>query len=267
MVLGNRKTLSFDSKKIKALQNKIQGILQVINAPAKIVAPKRNAKPRARKQPSSEESSSESDSSSSSDSSSDSRSEDGLIPEGERTPTLPPRNVPVLTAAENDAKDLLAAKKLLLEAQQRVAALASVSLNYDTPTDQPSGPALKAPAPPAVVLSPTINAAPRDYSIPKKSVMLEKADSQHSRKSKPSKGAKKAAKRAHKLSKKGRKHAKKHAKKTKRPKKARKASSSETESSSSESCSGSSSESPHPKDDQAHQVSCSVCCKNTAQVL
>ena len=68
IVLGNRKTLSFDTKKVKALQNKIQGMLQVINSPAKS-APKKTAKPKSKKQSTSEESSSESDSSSSPESS------------------------------------------------------------------------------------------------------------------------------------------------------------------------------------------------------
>ena len=60
MVLGNRKVLSFNSKKIKTLQNKILGILQVVNAPAKVAARRKTVKPRPKKQPSTEESSSES---------------------------------------------------------------------------------------------------------------------------------------------------------------------------------------------------------------
>ena len=89
----------------------------MINTPTKTAAPKRNAKPTAKKLSSSEESSSESDYSSSSDSSSDSSSEDGMIPEGQGIPILPSRNVPIFTAAENHARDLLASNNLLLEAQ------------------------------------------------------------------------------------------------------------------------------------------------------
>ena len=88
MVLGHRKALSFDTKKIKALQNKIQGILQVINSPAKVAAQQKF---------SSAESSSELESSSSSESSSDTSSKDGLIPEGQNTPSIPPSSAHAAT--------------------------------------------------------------------------------------------------------------------------------------------------------------------------
>ena len=91
----------------------------------------------------------------------------------------------MFSAVEHCAKDLLAANNLLLEAQRRVDALKSVSINYESAVDQPSGPALKTPD--------TGNAVSKTYAIPKKSDMLEKAESQHSRKTKPSKSAKKAA--------------------------------------------------------------------------
>ena len=84
MVLGNRKILSFDTKKIKSLQNKNAGLLQSINSPPK-PASKRSAKPKPKKQSTSEESSSESESSTSSESSSDSSPD-----EGQRTPVIPP---------------------------------------------------------------------------------------------------------------------------------------------------------------------------------
>ena len=89
MVLGNRKTLSFDTKKIKSLQNKIAGLLQAINSPAKPTQ-KRNAKPKPKKQSTSESSSSETESSTSSESSSDSSSED----EGQKTPVIPSGSSP-----------------------------------------------------------------------------------------------------------------------------------------------------------------------------
>ena len=39
MILGNRQTLSFDTKKIKALQNKVEGIFNAINKTPKVSAP------------------------------------------------------------------------------------------------------------------------------------------------------------------------------------------------------------------------------------
>ena len=249
MVLGNRKTLSFDTKKIRSLQNKINGLLQVINTPAK-TAQKKSAKPKPKKQSTSEDSSSETESSTSSESSSDPSSED----EGQRTPVIlsegtlnaPPKVAVISSAADNHAKDLLAAKNLLLEAQKRVEALMSVSVNYETAIDQPSGPALKTPAP--------VPAAPKTFTIPKKSAMLEKAESQHSRKSKLSKGARKAKKAAKKARKAKRKLSKREAKRVKKAKKTKRPASSESLSSSSVSSSDSSSDAPPPKDDQDPQV-------------
>jgi CO/xanthine dehydrogenase Mo-binding subunit len=151
----------------------------------------------------------------------------------------------------------LAAQNLLLEAQRRVDALRSLSVHS---VDQPSGPALKSSTTAAVAQDP--------YSIPKKSVMLKKADSQHSRKTKPSKGARKAKKAAKKARKAKKKAAKKEAKRAKKSRKARRPASSESMSSSSESSPESSSDAPPPpKDDQDHQVLCSVCCKNTAHLF
>ena len=270
MVLGNRKILSFDTKKIKSLQNKNAGLLQGINSPAK-PAPKRSAKPKPKKQSTSEESSSESESSTSSESSSDSSPDDGqrtpVIPPpppppilpgsaAGSSPIIPPRGANSQTGAELHARDLLAAENLLLEAQRRVEALRSVSVHA---VDQPSGPALKS--------STTANVAQDPYSIPKKSVMLKRADSQHSRKSKPSKGARKAKKAAKKARKAKKKAAKKEAKRARKSKKSRRPASSESMSSSSESSTESSSDAPPPKDDQDHQVLCSVCCKNTAHLF
>jgi hypothetical protein len=249
MVLGNRKTLSLDTKKIRSLQNKINGLLQVINTPAK-TAQKKSAKPRPKKQSTSEDSSSESESSTSSESSSDPSSED----EGQRTPVIlsegpvnaPPRVAVISPAAENHARDLLAARNLLLEAQKRVEALSSMSINYESAADQPSGPALKTPAP--------VPAVPKTFTIPKKSAMLEKAESQHSRKSKLSKGARKAKKAAKKARKAKRKLSKREAKRVKKAKKTKRPASSESLSSSSVSSSDSSSDAPPPKDDQDPQV-------------
>ena len=84
MVIGNRKTLFFDLKKIKALQFKIQDLLHGAPTAPKISPPKpKKAKPKPKAKSPSEDSSSESEFSSSSSSSSSSDSEEeGLIPEG-----------------------------------------------------------------------------------------------------------------------------------------------------------------------------------------
>jgi len=123
MVLGNRKVLSFDSKKIKALQYKIQGLLDVAPVRAQPVHVEKLAKKPAKKPAkkaqvqSSSESSFESESETSSSSSSS--SEEGLIPEGTVTPILhlkpaaPMMSDPPLTAAQIHAKDTLAAQKML----------------------------------------------------------------------------------------------------------------------------------------------------------
>ena len=76
MVLGNRKIISFDSKKVKALQRQFAGINPT--------PPKTNKRKPKAKAPSS---SSESSYSSSSGSDEDSN-EEGLVPEGARTPVL-----------------------------------------------------------------------------------------------------------------------------------------------------------------------------------
>ena len=69
-----------------------------------------------------------------------------------------------------------AARALLLEAQQKVAAL-------EARAPQVSGSPLKTPY-----------HAKEDFIIPRKSVMLKEADNQHSRKADSSRKAKKAAK-------------------------------------------------------------------------
>ena len=97
MAVGNRCTLSFDHKKIKALQVKNHNILYGTSVAPKAPAPKKSAKPRAVKpkpkpKSPSERSGSESDSESSS-SSADS-DEDGIISEGNLTPVLVPTSVP-----------------------------------------------------------------------------------------------------------------------------------------------------------------------------
>jgi len=272
MIIGNRKTLSFDLKKIKALQFKIQDLLHgaptapKISPPARNVKPK-NTKPKPKAKSSSEDSSSESESSSSSSSSSSSDSEQGgLIPEGSLTPVFFPKSAPAknlgglpgdhhLSPADTLLQETIAAKALLMKAQETVAALEARGLALQTPpANQLSGPALKTPHP-----------ALEDYSIPKKSAMLKEAEEQHSRNAKGSKKAEKAAKKP-KKSKRGKKHSKKHkhAKKARVSNKKAKPSSSESKTMTTESGSGSASDSPPPKDDHTSQVLCSVCCKNTA---
>jgi len=79
MVLGNRKIISFDAKKVKALQRQMAGINPT--------PPKSNKRKPKAKAPSS---SSESSYSSSSGSSDEDSNEDGIAPEGARTPVLHP---------------------------------------------------------------------------------------------------------------------------------------------------------------------------------
>ena len=124
MILGNRQALSFDFKKIKALQLKVEAVLQTTNAPAKAPnapakkpAAKKSSKPKQRKQSSS--SSSESESSDSESFSQGSNDEDGLIPEGKSTPVLHASS-PV---ARSHSEELDAARQALILAQQRLADL------------------------------------------------------------------------------------------------------------------------------------------------
>ena len=79
MVLGNRKIISFDAKKVKALQRQMAGINPT--------PPKSNKRKPKAKAPSS---SSQSSYSSSSGSSDEDSNEDGTAPEGARTPVLHP---------------------------------------------------------------------------------------------------------------------------------------------------------------------------------
>ena len=218
MVLGNRKVISFDTKKIKAISHKNQAARAKQADSAQAATSKKPTKPRP--PTSSSESSSESDSDSSSSSSSSS-SEDGLIPEGKLTPVLSAKPVapaapvvqPVVqTPAQTHASDYFAAKKALLEAQQRVAALAAIGLSLQTqPAAQVSGAAFKAPSVPDVVLPPPVDSMEKSYQIPKKSAHLKKSGKRSSKHSKKSKSSRKHAKK----SKKHRSHSKKpkHAKK------------------------------------------------------
>ena len=269
MIVGNRKVLSFDTKKLRAFQQKNQPILDV--APNKPKAPraKKAAKPEARKSSSESSSESESDSSSSSSTSS---SEDGLVPDGQVTPVFPAKpstptligisaaSLPAasLSAAQVHARDTLAAQKILLEAQQRVAALAAIGLSFQSqPANQASGSPFKAPPVTNVVVPPLVASLQPSYHTPKKSALDKiprKSSSKHSRGSKSSK-------RSSKKSKKSRRHSKR-AKHAKKPKKQ----SSESSSSSPESTSKSESDSPPQKKDAANQVLCSVCYKNTAHL-
>ena len=73
----------------------------------------------------------------------------------------------LLSAADHYARDLLAANNLLLEDQRRVDALKSVSVNYESAVDHPSGPALKTPD--------TVNAVSKTYALTKRSDMLQKS--------------------------------------------------------------------------------------------
>ena len=72
-----------------------------------------------------------------------------------------------LTAAQVFSKDTTAAEAALLEAQQRIAALAAVALSFQVPLPgQTCGPALKVPPPPLVSLPAPIVSAPASYHIP-----------------------------------------------------------------------------------------------------
>ena len=272
MVVGNRKTLSFDLKKIKALQIKQHNLLYGIPTPQKSAqkalpakgnSKPKNAKAKPKPKSPSEESSSESESSSSSSSSSEDSEQEGLIPEGPSTPIMASSSALPKGSVDQILEDSLlqetvAAKALLREAQQKVAALEARALGLaPTPVsiNQTSGPALKTPHP-----------AREDFIIPKKSAMLKEADNQHSRKAESSRKAEKAAAKL-KKSKRTRKHSKKHkhAKKAKASKKhSKKPSSDDSSSMSTDSQSESDSDEPPPKDEATSQVLCSVCCKNTA---
>ena len=238
MILGNRQALSFDSKKIKSLQTKVDAVLEATNAPgkmskasAKTPAKKRTSKPK-RKQSSSSSDSESSDSESSDESSSDS----------ERSTPIFPAKTPV---SLSHAEELDAARQALIVAQQRLAELSAKAVE----PAQASGPVLKVPPSPVVALMSTMNASHKSLSIPKKSQMIAKAD----RKLKPNKQQRKAAKKAAKSSR-HKKHSKKHAKRSRKSRRARSSSSSESRSSASDSDSESQSDSTPQKDDQAHQV-------------
>jgi len=243
MIVGNRQIISFDVKKIRAFQNKNQPILEV--APNKPKAPraKKAGKPKPKKAPSESSSESESESSSSSSSSS---SEDGLVPDGQVTPVFSSKpSAPILSgntaaslpaaslsAAQAHARDTLAAQKSLLEAQQRVAALAAVAINFQSqPAHQFSG-------------SPMASLQPV-YHIPKKAALDKSRRSSSSKLSKRSKHSRRSSKKSKKSSRHARKarHARKH-----------KDQSSGSSSSSPESSSESESDSPPQKEDPASQV-------------
>jgi len=240
MILGNRQALSFDSKKIKALQNKVDAVLKATSAPdktskapAKSPAKKRTSKPK-RKQSSSSSESESSDSESSDDSSNDS---------GRSTPVFPRKSPASLSHAE----ELDAARQALIVAQQK---LAELSARAAEPA-QTSGPVLKVPPSPVVALMSTMNATHNALSIPKKSQMIAKAD----RKLKPDKKQRKAARKAARSARHAhKKHSKKHVKKSKKSRRARSSSSSESKSSPSDSDSESKSDSTPQKDDHTHQV-------------
>ena len=264
MIVGNRQIISFDVKKIRAFQNKNQPILEV--APNKPKAPraKKAGKPKPKK--ASSESSSEPESESSSSSSSSS-SEDGLVPDGQVTPVFSSKpSAPVLlgntaaslsaasptkpsapilsgntaaslpaaslSAAQAHARDTLAAQKCLLEAQQRVAALAAVAINFQSqPAHQSSG-------------SPVASLQPV-YHIPKKAALDKSRRSSSSKLSKRSKHSRRSSKKSKKSS--------RHAKKARHARK-HKDQSSGSSSSSPESSSESESDSPPQKEDPASQV-------------
>ena len=258
MIVGNRQIISFDVKKIRAFQQKNQPILEV--APNKPKAPraKKAGKPKPKK--ASSESSSEPESESSSSSSSSS-SEDGLVPDGQVTPVFSSKpSAPVLlgntaaslsaasptkpsapilsgnTAASLPAASLSAAqahaRDTLLEAQQRVAALAAVAINFQSqPAHQFSG-------------SPVPSLQPV-YHIPKKAVLDKSRRSSSSKLSKRSKHSKRSSKKSKKSS--------RHAKKARHARK-HKDQSSGSSSSSPESSSESESDSPPQKEDPASQV-------------
>jgi len=243
MIVGNRQIVSFDTKKIRAFQQKNQPILEV--APNKPKAPraKKAGKPKPKK--ASSESSSEPESESSSSSSSSS-SEDGLVPDGQVTPVFSSKpSAPILSgntaaslpaaslsAAQAHARDTLAAQKSLLEAQQRVAALAAVAINFQSqPAHQSSG-------------SPVASLQPV-YHIPKKAALDKSRRSSSSKLSKRSKHSKRSSKKSKKSS--------RHAKKARHARK-HKDQSSGSSSSSPESSSESESDSPPQKEDPASQV-------------
>ena len=261
MVLGNRKIISFDSKKIKALQRQMAGISPT--------TPKVNKrKPKAK--PSSSSDSSESPSDSSSDDLSD---EEGLIPEGSRTPVLISPSVPVAVgpsvqlSSSNSistplvfARDKATAEAALVEAQQNVVALAAVAANFQVaPLLQTSGPALKVPPAPLVPLPAMIQSSPPGYKIPRKAAstagpaQASTLPTKHSSKHHSSHG---------KSSRKHKKHSKKH--KSGKPKPKRDYPSEESSSSSKSESSSSPPETPKI-DEASAQVLCSGCCKYTAQ--
>ena len=271
MVLGNRKIISFDSKKVKALQRQFAGINPT--------PPKTNKRKPKAKAPSS---SSESSYSSSSGSDEDSN-EEGLVPEGARTPVIPPPPPPAplavgptvqlpgsptpsvavsassMSGSRAFVRDKAAADAALLEAQQKVTSLAAIAANFQSaPLLQASGPAFKPPPAPLVSLPVMVQSTPLGYKIPRKestSVGPAKA---------PEPPVKHSSKHHSKHAKSAKRH-KKHSKKSKSAGKPKKDDPSQDSSSPTPSES-SSSEPEAPKIDEATaQVLCSGCCKYTAQ--
>ena len=260
MVLGNRKILSFDLKKVKTLHHKLHDLIDAASTPSK-AAPKKKPKTKA---PSPSESESETESESSYSSKSSSSQEDGLVPEGKRTPVLSRPATPVVSpvpvpsplpvvSALLFAKNKAAAEAALLEAQQRVASLAAAALAFQTPppANQLNGPAFKAPPVPAVVIPSPVSSTP-GYTIPKKAAASEELSA---RKSNHKHHRKHSSHSSGKLNKSSR-----HSKKLHKAKKAAKKVVSGTDASSSVSASESSSSEvvPPPIDDETAQVLCSV---------
>ena len=260
MVLGNRKILSFDLKKVKALHHKLHDLIDAASTPSK-TAPKK--KPKTKAPPASEsESSTESESSYISEGSSS--QEDGLVPEGKMTPVLSRPASPVvppvpassplpIVSALLFAKNKAAAEAALLEAQQRVASLAAAALAFQAPPppNQLNGPAFKAPSIPTVVIPPPVSCTP-GYTIPKKAAASEELSA---RKSNHKHHRKHSSHSSGKLNKSSR-----HSNKLHKAKKAAKKVVSGTDASSSVSASESSSSEvvPPPIDDETAQVLCSV---------
>ena len=254
---GNRKIVSFDKTRIAAVEKCLKRLnLPSISASVKEKAPLRKRKPQKQDSSSSDSPPSRRNrkqvlSSSSSSSSSDSEGsdklsyhgqstdseEEGQLKEGTVTPVLvnsgnagPAKallgsyaTLPVVNSfsqSQLHARAQAEAQVALIQAQERVAALAAAGLIYQTaPAYQNNGAPFKAPPAPVVPVVPVANSLPFSYSIPKRDkheVKKHKKSSKHG-KSKKSKGKK--------SSKKSKKHS---------SKKSRKESSSELESSSSE---------------------------------
>ena len=182
-----------------------------------------------------------------------------MIPEGQVTPVFNAKpSAPILTgnpaaslpaasqsAAQAHARESLAAQKSLLEAQQKVAALAALDCNFLPQSANQSGSPFKAPARSNVVSLPPVASLQPDYHIPKKAAVDKtgkSSSSKHSKRPKPSKRSSKKSKKSSRHSKKAR-----HAKKSRKQ-------SSQSSSSTPESTSESESDSPPQKEDPASQV-------------